>query len=196
MKLISFGKADHLRAAEDEAPTTVLATTTVLAPTTVPPAAPEEVSAATFGIQPVPVEAVPPADVQAELAAPAVPGAPAAPATAAEPTAAPAAPGVPPAPSKDGELAAQRDRLIERFAIMQCELGGLFYEMAIRDHVRMDVLIERAAALQRLDAELGQIERMLETGASAAGGTCPSCGSIYARGAAFCAQCAHPLAGA
>jgi hypothetical protein len=106
----------------------------------------------------------------------------------------------PPAPPKpsaaDGELIAQRDRLQERFAIMQCELGGLFYEMAIRDHVRMDVLIERAAALQRLDAELGQIERMLEAGHSAAGGTCPSCGSIYARGAAFCAQCAHPLAGA
>ncbi len=187
MKLISFGKADHLRAADDEAPTTVLA------PPTVPPGAPEDVSAATFGIQPVPVAAVPPADVHGELSAPAAPAEPAA-------LAAPAAPAAPPgprsAPSKDGELAAQRDRLIERFAIMQCELGGLFYEMAIRDHVRMDVLIERAAALQRLDAELGQIERMLETGASAAGGTCPSCGSIYARGAAFCAQCAHPLAGA
>jgi len=99
-----------------------------------------------------------------------------------------------PAAAADGELAAQRDRLIERFAIMQCELGGLFYEMAIRDHVRMDVLVERAAALQRVDAELGQIERMLETGSSTAGGTCPSCGAIYARGAAFCAQCAHPLA--
>jgi uncharacterized OB-fold protein len=35
---------------------------------------------------------------------------------------------------------------------------------------------------------------MLETGSSTAGGTCPSCGAIYARGAAFCAQCAHPLA--
>jgi hypothetical protein len=106
----------------------------------------------------------------------------------------PAQPRTPPA--GESELIAQRDRLQERFAIMQCELGGLFYEMAIRDHVRMDVLIERAAALQRLDAELSQIERMLETGHSAAGGACPSCGSIYARGAAFCAQCAHPLAAA
>jgi hypothetical protein len=186
MKLISFGKADHLRAAEDEAPTTVLA------PATVPPAAPDEVSAATFGTQPVRVEAEPLAVVQAEQAAPIAPAAPA----ETGPPAAPAQIAAPAAASKDGELAAQRDRLIERFAIMQCELGGLFYEMAIRDHVRMDVLIERAAALQRLDAELGQIERMLETGASAAGGACPSCGSIYARGAAFCAQCAHPLAGA
>jgi len=104
--------------------------------------------------------------------------------------------GVPPPTATDPELLAQRDRLVERFAIMQSELGGLFYEMAIRDHVRMDVLIPKAAELQRVDAELGQVERMLETGAVAAGGTCPSCGSIYARGAAFCAQCAHPLTGA
>jgi hypothetical protein len=114
------------------------------------------------------------------------------PASAAPAVANPAA-ASPPA-AVDGELAAHRDRLSERFAIMQCELGGLFYEMAIRDHIRMDVLIERAAALQRVDAELGQIERMLETGSSTAGGACPSCGAIYARGAAFCALCAHPLA--
>ena len=27
---------------------------------------------------------------------------------------------------------------IEKFTIMQADLGGAFYEMAIRDHVRMD----------------------------------------------------------
>ncbi len=32
---------------------------------------------------------------------------------------------------------------------MQSELGGLFYEMAIRDHLQLDLLVERAAALQR-----------------------------------------------
>jgi len=100
--------------------------------------------------------------------------------------------GAPPAP--DPELLAQRDRLVERFAIMQSELGGLFYEMAIRDHVRMDVLIPKAAELQRVDAELGQLERIIESGGSKPGGQCPACGSVYARGAAFCAQCAHPLA--
>jgi hypothetical protein len=52
------------------------------------------------------------------------------------------------------ELIAQRERLTERFALMQSELGGLFYEMAIRDHVQMDVLITKAAALQRVDSEL------------------------------------------
>jgi hypothetical protein len=97
------------------------------------------------------------------------------------------------AASADLDLIAQRDRLVERFAIMQSELGGLFYEMAIRDHVRMEVLIPKAAELQRVDAELGQLERMIESGVSSVGGNCPACGALYPRGAAFCAQCAHPL---
>jgi hypothetical protein len=101
--------------------------------------------------------------------------------------------GAPTAPVTDPELLAQRDRLVERFAIMQSELGGLFYEMAIRDHVRMDVLIPKAAELQRVDAELGQLERIIESGSSNVGGQCPSCQAVHARGAAFCAQCAHPL---
>jgi hypothetical protein len=96
-------------------------------------------------------------------------------------------------PASEAELVAQRDRLVERFAIMQSELGGLFYEMAIRDHVRMDVLIPKAAELQRVDAELSQLERIIESGSSNAGGECPRCGAVYARGAAFCALCAHPL---
>jgi hypothetical protein len=99
----------------------------------------------------------------------------------------------PPAP--DPDLLVQRERLIERFAVMQSELGGLFYEMAIREHVRMDVLIPKAAALQRIDGELAQVERMLEVGTTAAAGACPSCGTIYARGACFCAQCGQPLTG-
>jgi len=97
----------------------------------------------------------------------------------------------PPAP--DRELIAQRERLTERFAVMQSELGGLFYEMAIRDHVRMDVLMGRAAELQRLDAELGQLEHLLNDNGPGIGGNCPACGAIYARGAAYCAQCANPL---
>ena len=60
------------------------------------------------------------------------------------------------------ELRSQRDRLLEKFTIMQSDLGGAFYEMAIRDHVRMDVLTRKAAELQRVDAELLAVERMLE----------------------------------
>jgi hypothetical protein len=99
-----------------------------------------------------------------------------------------------PAPAApDPELVAQRERLTERFAVLQSELGGVFYEMAIRDHVQMEVLLGKAAELQRLDAELGQVERLLETGAQSIGGHCGRCGGVYAPGAAFCAQCANPL---
>jgi len=62
----------------------------------------------------------------------------------------------------DPELLAERDRLTERFALMQSELGGLFYEMAIRDHLQLDVLTAKAAALQRVDAELAEVERRLD----------------------------------
>lgn len=62
------------------------------------------------------------------------------------------------------ELAAERERLTERLALMQSELGGLFYEMAIRDHLQLDLLVERAAAMQKLDAELQHIERQLDSG--------------------------------
>jgi hypothetical protein len=97
--------------------------------------------------------------------------------------------------SPSPELLAQRERLTERFALMQSELGGLFYEMAIRDHVQMDVLIAKAAALQRVDTELAQLEHLLHAGEGAIGGHCPSCGVAHARGAAFCSQCAAPLGG-
>jgi len=107
------------------------------------------------------------------------------------PAAAPAA--APQAESGSAELLAQRERLTERFALMQAELGGLFYEMAIRDHITLEVLIEKAAALQRIDIELAQIGYLLDTGDRSIGGHCPSCGLAHARGAAFCSQCAAPL---
>ena len=62
------------------------------------------------------------------------------------------------------ELSAERERLIERFVLMQSELGGLFYEMAIRDHLQLDLLVERAAAMQRLEGELRDVEERLERG--------------------------------
>ena len=67
-----------------------------------------------------------------------------------------------PEPEENADLVAQRDRLLEKFTIMQADLGGAFYEMAIRDHVRMDVLTRKAAELQRVDAELLAAEQMLE----------------------------------
>jgi hypothetical protein len=108
-------------------------------------------------------------------------------------TATPAPPSGSEPVAPDAELLAQRDRLTERFALMQSELGGLFYEMAIRDHVKLDVLVEKAAALQRVDIELAQVGYLLQEGGASVGGHCPSCGLAHARGAAFCSRCAAPL---
>ena len=96
----------------------------------------------------------------------------------------------------DPELAQRRERLLEKFTIMQADLGGAFYEMAIRDHVRMDALTRKAAELQRVDSELGQVERMLELQRTGAVGQCSNCGAPYGHGVVFCSQCAHPLTGA
>jgi hypothetical protein len=94
---------------------------------------------------------------------------------------------------QSAELIAQRDRLLEKFTVMQADLGGAFYEMAIRDHVRLDVLTRKAAELQRVDAELLAIERVLELERADAAGLCPGCGAPYGRAVRFCAQCGTPL---
>jgi hypothetical protein len=65
------------------------------------------------------------------------------------------------------ELLAERERLTERFALLQSDLGGAFYEMAIRDHVRIEVLTRKAAELQRVDAALEAVERELRGGVPA-----------------------------
>ena len=72
---------------------------------------------------------------------------------------------------------------------MQADLGGAFYEMAIRDHVRLDVLTRKAAELQRVDAELLAVERVLELERADAAGLCPGCGAPYGHAVRFCAQC-------
>jgi hypothetical protein len=100
---------------------------------------------------------------------------------------------VPDPESETIEQRAQRDRLLEKFTVMQADLGGAFYEMAIRDHVRMDVLTQKAAELQRVDAELLALERMLELQRSDAAGNCPSCGAPYGHAVRFCAQCGYSL---
>jgi hypothetical protein len=99
-----------------------------------------------------------------------------------------------PADARGAELLAERERLTERFTLMQADLGGVFYEMAIRDHVRMDVLTRKAAELQRVDAQLEEIERALRGDAGPAVGTCPSCGTPRDARARFCSHCGHSVA--
>ena len=96
-------------------------------------------------------------------------------------------------PTSREELRERRDALAEQVAQLQFDLGGLAYEMAIRDHFRLDVLVRRAAALQELDAELGEVERLLALGESATTGACPGCGAQHGRGAVYCWQCGQPL---
>ena len=93
------------------------------------------------------------------------------------------------------ELPARRERLAREFAELQFDLGGLAYEMAIRDHFRVDLLARRAARLQEVDAELGAVERLARIDGGGAAGACPNCDALYPRGALFCSQCAHPLMG-
>ena len=100
----------------------------------------------------------------------------------------PSRPPVPPS-----ELARRRDRLAAQLSELQTDLGGLTYEMAIRDHFRMDTLVRQAARMQELDAELANVERLLQLEQAGAAGRCPSCRSLYARGAVFCGQCGTRL---
>ncbi len=50
--------------------------------------------------------------------------------------------------SGPAELVKRRDELVGRFAELQWDLGGLIYEMARRDHFRLDVVVRQAAKLQ------------------------------------------------
>ena len=91
------------------------------------------------------------------------------------------------------DLQGRRDSLAAQLAELQWDLGGLAYEMAIRDHFRLDVLTRQAAKLQQVDAELAEVERMLRLDQASAAGACGHCGALYARGSVFCWQCGNDL---
>lgn len=96
----------------------------------------------------------------------------------------------------DATRAQMRERCIElaqRVAKLTLDLGGLAYEMAIRDHYRLDVLSRRAAELQQADAELAALERLLSGAESGVSGQCRACGVVHARGASFCWHCGAAL---
>jgi hypothetical protein len=91
------------------------------------------------------------------------------------------------------DLARRREELAARHAELQWDLGGLVYEMAVRNHVRVEVLVRRAAVLQEVDAELGEVERILRMDQTGAAGMCASCGAPHSGGAAYCWQCGQAL---
>ena len=90
-------------------------------------------------------------------------------------------------------LRRRRDELVAHVAELHWDLGGLTYEMAIRDHFRLEVLVAKAAELQERDAELGELERVLSLQDNAGAGQCPDCGALRSRGAVYCWQCGHAL---
>jgi hypothetical protein len=96
-------------------------------------------------------------------------------------------------PERNPELEERRRGLEDELATLQWDLGGLTYEMAIRDHFRLDVLVRAAARLQEVDAELAEVERLLAAEQRSEAGSCPNCAAPHSRGAAFCWQCGTSL---
>jgi hypothetical protein len=96
-------------------------------------------------------------------------------------------------PHSMSELRGRRRELAERVAALTWDLGGLTYEMAIRDHYRLDVLSRKAAELQEVDAELGEVQRLLANAEAGIDGQCRSCGAVHSRGASYCWHCGAPL---
>jgi hypothetical protein len=115
---------------------------------------------------------------------------------AATPAAAAAAQ-LPPSPAIGQDLLVdlerRRDQLIAKVAELQWDLGGLVYEMAIRNRIQVEVLVKRAVALQDADAELSEVERIVRTEQTGTAGACSSCGAPHSNGATYCWQCGKPL---
>jgi zinc-ribbon domain len=91
------------------------------------------------------------------------------------------------------DLKRRRDQLVAKVAELQWDLGGLAYEMTIRNAIKVEVLVKRAVELQDADAELNEVERILRMEETGAAGSCKHCGAPHSSGATFCWQCGQPL---
>jgi hypothetical protein len=91
------------------------------------------------------------------------------------------------------DLRRRRDQLNQKVAELQWDLGGLVYEMAVRDRIRVDVIVQRAAELQDADAELAEADRILAIDQTGIAGVCGQCSAPHSSGASFCWQCGQPV---
>lgn len=91
------------------------------------------------------------------------------------------------------DLQRRRDHVNAKVAELQWDLGGLVYEMATRDHIRVEVLIRRAAELQHFDAELAELDRILAMERSGIADICAACSAPHSSGASYCWQCGHQI---
>jgi hypothetical protein len=147
------------------------------------PAAPAQPTSAAAGqTAPAPGQAAP------------TPAPPAAPPAASPPAAATPPPAAAAPPAGNAALEGRREQLARRYEELQSDLGGLVYEMAIRDHFRLDVVVRRAAALQAVDAELSSVEQQLGISSAAPTAACPSCGGPVSVAAQYCGRCGSTLA--
>jgi len=91
------------------------------------------------------------------------------------------------------DLERRREQLAAKVAELQWDLGGLVYEMSVRNSIDVEVIVKRAVPLQDADAELGEVERILRTEQTGTAGACGSCGAPHSSGATFCWQCGKPI---
>jgi len=91
------------------------------------------------------------------------------------------------------DLERRREQLAAKVAELQWDLGGLVYEMIVRNSIDVEVIVKRAVPLQDADAELGEVERILRTEQTGTAGACTNCGAPHSSGATFCWQCGKPI---
>jgi hypothetical protein len=91
------------------------------------------------------------------------------------------------------DLDRRREQLVAKVAELQWDLGGLVYEMIVRNSIDVEVIVKRAVPLQDADAELGEVERILRMEQTGTAGVCNSCGAPHSTGATFCWQCGKPI---
>jgi hypothetical protein len=123
--------------------------------------------------------------------------APATPPPGTQPNGSSGASSTPPSPAIGEDLLVdlqrRRDQLIAKVAELQWDLGGLVYEMAIRNRIQIEVLVKRAVVLQDADAELSEVERIVRMEETGTAGSCSRCGAPHSSGATYCWQCGQPL---
>lgn len=91
------------------------------------------------------------------------------------------------------DLQRRREQLVAKVAELQWDLGGLVYEMTVRNSIDVEVIVKRAVPLQDADAELSEVERILRMEQTGTAGVCAGCGAPHSSGATFCWQCGKPI---
>ena len=91
------------------------------------------------------------------------------------------------------DLERRREQLVARVAELQWDLGGLVYEMTVRNSIDVEVIVQRAVPLQDADAELAEVDRILRMEQTGTAGVCGSCAAPHSSGATFCWQCGKPI---